>query len=90
MQVLVTGNNPALVIQDYAANAEHTLHFMASNMVASAQKVVWERVASQNPSRVIRAISDRCAQAVGDVQNEIQAQILERKISQRQSIGQSV
>lgn len=90
MQVLVTGNNPALVIQDYAANAEHTLHFMASNMVASAQKVVWERVASQNPSRVIRAISERCSQAVGDAQNEIQAQILERKISQRQSIGQSV
>src|ERR1700744_1333204 len=89
-RVLVTGNNPVLVVQDYAANAEHTLHFMASNMVASAQKVVWERVASQNPSRVIRAISDRCAQAVGDAQNEIQAQILERKMSQRQSIGQHV
>jgi hypothetical protein len=89
-RVLATGHNAALVVQDYAANAEHTLHFMASNMVASAQKVVWERVASQNPSRVIRAISDRCAQAVGDAQNEIQAQILERKISQRQSIGQSV
>jgi hypothetical protein len=89
-QVLVTGNDAALVVQDYAANADHTLHFMASNMVASAQKVVWERVASQNPSRVIRAISDRCAQAVGDAQNEIQAQILERRISQRQSMGQSV
>jgi hypothetical protein len=89
-RVLLTGNDAELVIQDYAANAEHTLHFMASNMVASAQKVVWERIASQSPSRVIRAISDRCAQAVGDAQNEIQAQILERKISQRQSIGQSV
>ena len=88
MQVLLTGNDPATVVQDYAANADHTLHFMASNMVASAQKVVWERVASQNPSRVIQAISDRCAQAVGNAQDEIQAQILGQKISQRQSIGQ--
>jgi hypothetical protein len=88
--VLAIGDDPAKVIEDYTANAEHTLRFMASNMVATAQKVVWERVANQNPSRVIRAISERCAKAVGDAQNEIQMQILERKISQRQSIGQGV
>lgn len=89
-QVLLTGNDAAIVVQDYAANAEHTLHFMASNMVAMAQTIVWQRYANQNPSRVIRAISERCARAVGDAQNEIQAQILERKMSQRQSIGQGV
>jgi hypothetical protein len=90
IRMLVTGNDPALVVQDYAATANHTLHFMASNMVASAQKVVWERIASQNPSRIIRAISDRCARAVGDAQDEIQAQILDHRISRRQSVGQSV
>jgi hypothetical protein len=88
--VMLVSNDPLLTVQDYAACAEHTLRFMASNMVATAQKVVWERVANQNPSRVIRAISDRCAQAVGEAQNEIQAQILERKLSQRPSMGQSV
>lgn len=88
--VLLASNDPLLTVQEYAACAEHTLRFMASNMVATAQKVVWERVASQNPSRVIQAISERCAQAVGEVQNEIQAKILERKLSNRQSIGQGI
>lgn len=86
--VLLAGNDPALVVQDYAANARHTLRFMASNMVGMAQTVVWERFASQNPSRVIRAISDRCAQAAGEAQNEIQMQILERRMARQQSIGQ--
>jgi len=85
--VLLTGNDPALVVQDYAANAQHTLRFMASNMVGAAQKVVWERFASQNPSRVIRAISDRCALAVDQAQNEIQMQILERRLARQQSMG---
>lgn len=88
--VLLTGNDPMLVVQDYAANAQHTLRFMASNMVGMAQTVVWERFASQNPSRVIRAISDRCALAAGEAQNEIQMQILERRMAQRQSVGQGV
>ena len=85
--VVLTGNDPALVVQDYAANAQHTLRFMASNMVGAAQKVVWERFASQNPGRVIRAISERCALAVGDAQNEIQMQILERRMARQQSMG---
>ena len=88
--VLLASNDPLLTVQDYAACAEHTLRFMASNMVATAQKVVWERVASQNPSRIIQAISDRCAQAVGQAQDEIQAQILERKMARGQSVGQGV
>jgi hypothetical protein len=88
--VLLASNDPLLAVQDYAACAEHTLRFMASNMVATAQKVVWERVASQNPSRVIEAISERCSQAVGEAQNEIQAQILNQKLSPRQSIGHKV
>lgn len=88
--VLLASNDPLLTVQDYAACAEHTLRFMASNMVATAQKVVWERVASQNPSRIIQAISDRCAQAVGQAQDEIQVQILERKLSRGQSVGQGV
>jgi hypothetical protein len=85
--VLLTGNDPAVVVQDYAANAQHTLRFMASNMVGMAQTVVWERFASQNPSRVIRAISDRCALAAGEAQNEIQMQILERRMAQRRAVG---
>jgi len=94
--LLLTSNDPVLVTQDYVANAQHTIRFMASNMVATAQTIVWERFANNNASRVIRAISERCAKAAGEAQNEIQRRILERGLSQRQSkerqqsFGQSV
>lgn len=90
--VLLVSNDAQQAVQDYAARADHTLHFMASNMVATAQRVVWQRVASQNPGRVIQALSERCSKVIGDAQDEIQAQILERKLSNRQnqSMGQTV
>ncbi|HEU6448284.1 MAG TPA: hypothetical protein VFV23_07600 [Verrucomicrobiae bacterium] len=89
--VLLVSDDVSEAVQDYIANAEHTLRFMASNMVATAQTVVWERFANQSPARVIRAISERCAKAAGEAQNEIQAQIFEHRISQRQSsIGRRV
>ncbi len=88
--VMLVSDDAQKAVEDYVARAEHTLRFMASNMVATAQKVVWERVASQNPSRVIRAISERCAKVVDDAHDEIQAQSLERKLSQRHSVGQGV
>lgn len=92
--VLLVSDDASQAIHDYTARAEHTLRFMASNMVARAQTVVWERFANQNPARVIRAISERCAKAVGEAHNEIQAQILEQKMTRRmlhrQAIGQSV
>jgi hypothetical protein len=66
-QLLLTGNDPVILVQDYAANAEHTLRFMACNMVATAQEVVWRRFANSNPSQVVRAISERCAKVVHDL-----------------------
>ncbi|MGH7988678.1 MAG: hypothetical protein ACREDS_00580 [Limisphaerales bacterium] len=93
-RVLLVGDDPQEVVRDCAVNAEHTLRFMASNMVARAQTIVWQRYANQNPARVVRAISDRCAKAVGEAHNEIQEQILgqrmARRMMQRQSMGQSV
>jgi len=88
--VILVSDDPVQAVQDYAANAAHTLRFMASDMVATAQSIIWERYANQNPSRVIRAISERCGKAVDQAQNEIQVQILEQKLAQRQSVGQSV
>jgi hypothetical protein len=92
--VLLVSDDALQAVQDYTARAEHTLRFMASNMVARAQTIVWERYANSNPARVIRAISERCAKAVGEAQNEIQAQILEqrmtRKMLNRQTMGQNV
>lgn len=93
-QVLLVSDDALQAVQDYRARAEHTLRFMASNMVARAQTIVWERYANQSPARVIRAISERCAKAVGEAHNEIQEQILEQKLARRmlnrQGMGQGV
>jgi hypothetical protein len=89
-QVHLTGNDPVLLVQDYAANAEHTLRFMASNMVATAQKIVWRRYASSSPDRVVRAISERCAAVVSNAHDELQAHAFERRQQRKQTAGQRV
>jgi hypothetical protein len=86
-RVLLVANDPLQAVEEYVGQAEHMLRFMASNMVARAQTIVWERFANQSPSRVIRAISERCSKAVGEAQNEIQERILERRMLKEESIG---
>lgn len=61
--VLLAGDDPVVLVQDYAAKAHQTLRFIASNLVAKAHKIVWERFANSSPSRVIQAISEQCAEA---------------------------
>lgn len=88
--VQITGNDPVALVQAYAANTQHTLRFMASNLVATAHKVVWERYAHENPDRVVRAISERCAAAVSPAQHERQARTFERGQQQTHAVGHRV
>ena len=67
-EILLKGNNPRAVVTEYLAQTNHTLKFMARNLVAHAQKVVWEQFPGHNPSLVVRALSEHCAQAVEDNQ----------------------
>jgi hypothetical protein len=62
-EVLLVGDDPVLLVQDYAARAEHTLQFMASNLVSKAHRIVWARYASTSPARVISVIFAQCAEA---------------------------
>ena len=39
---------------------------MASNLVAKAQRVAFERFPEHNPGKVVRAISERCLLVVGE------------------------
>jgi hypothetical protein len=55
--------------QEFRNDARHTLRLMASNAVAKAQKIVWERYADNRPAQVIAAISERCRQAVSNKQS---------------------
>jgi hypothetical protein len=78
-QILLQGNDPKQLADEFTANAQHTLRFMASNMVAKAQKIIWTQYPDQRPGRLVAAISERCRQAVSN----------EETISQTQKMGHS-
>ncbi|HZI33306.1 MAG TPA: hypothetical protein VFF11_13275 [Candidatus Binatia bacterium] len=78
-EILLEGNDPRKLMSEFEANAKHTLEFMASNQVATAQKVVWGQYREQRPERLMAAISERCRSAVSN----------EETISQSQTIGDS-
>ncbi|MBU6402349.1 MAG: hypothetical protein KGS61_18685 [Verrucomicrobia bacterium] len=84
-EVLLTGDDPRTLTNDYAALAQHTLHFMASNLVARAQRVVWEQFPDCNPPRVVHALSERCSAALSH--DLCLRQALSRHESQRHSRG---
>ena len=77
-EVLLAGRDPVFLVQAYAEGAQHTLGAMANNLVAKAHRTVWERFANTSPVRVIRAISEKCAQAAS----------LNHDAEQEQSISQ--
>ena len=84
-EVLLTGNDARTVTTDYASEAQHTSRFMASNLMARAQKVAWEQFPDHNPKRVVHALSERCYEALGVKEVVKQAQTLRQ--TQRQSRG---
>jgi hypothetical protein len=63
-EILLRGDSARQLMEDFKANAQLTLEFMASNLVARAQKVVWEQFPDNRPGRIVAAISERCRQAV--------------------------
>jgi hypothetical protein len=86
--VLLEGNSAREVVDDYSDQAKHTLRFMARNLTAKAQEIVWEKYSDNNPSQVMRAISQRCALAADNSQTLEQRQGMERNI--KQSRGMSI
>jgi hypothetical protein len=65
-EILSRGVDPRHLVSEYAALVQHTLRFMASNLVAKAQRVAFEQFPEHRPGRVVRAISERCLLAVGE------------------------
>ena len=88
--VLLTGNSAREVVDDYSNQAKHTLRFMARNLTAKAQQVVWEKYPDNNPSQVMHAISQRCALAVDNPQalRQQQEQAIEHGV--KRSRGMSI
>ena len=65
-QMLWDGKDAQAVAEAFKADARLTLEFMASNLTAKAQKIVWEQFPDHRPGHVVAAISERCRQAVAD------------------------
>jgi hypothetical protein len=75
-EILLERNDPRQLLTAFNENAKHTLEFMASNQVATAQRVIWGQFPENRPDRLVEAISERCRLAVSD----------EEEITQRQSV----
>ena len=65
-EILTQGERNRQLTEDFKADAEHTLEFMASNLTAKAQKIVWEQFPDHRPGHIVAAISERCRQAVAN------------------------
>jgi hypothetical protein len=78
-EILLERDDPRQLLTAFNENAKQTLEFMASNQVATAQRVIWGQFQEHRPDRLVEAISERCRLAVSD----------EEEITQRQSVEQS-
>jgi hypothetical protein len=63
-EITLEGNDARLLAAAFHANASHTLEFMASNQVATAQKVIWEQFPDHRPAQLVASLSERCRLAV--------------------------
>jgi len=86
-EVLVNGDDARAVTTEYASQAQHTLRFMASNLMARAQKIAWEQFPDHNPKRVVHALSERCYEALGEKEVVKQAQSVRQTQRRSRSIG---
>jgi hypothetical protein len=76
-EILLERSDPHELTAAFNANAKHTLEFMASNQVATAQKVIWGQFQEHHPERLVEAISERCRLAVSDGETNSQKQSAE-------------
>lgn len=79
-QMLWEGNDAQTVTDAFKADARLTLEFMASNLTAKAQKIVWEQFPDHRPGHIVAAITERCHQAIAN----------EETISQNQRMGHRI
>jgi len=87
-EILMKGNDRAELMDEYEAQVQHTLRFMARDLAAKAQTVAWEQFPDDNPAKVVRALSQRCAVAAENSESLKQAEMEKPHI--RQSHGMSI
>jgi hypothetical protein len=83
-EILLERNDPRELAAAFNENAKHTLEFMASNEVATAQRIIWGQFPDQRPERLVAAISERCRLAVSDEETISQTPSVENSNSNKQ------
>jgi hypothetical protein len=83
-EILLERNDPLELAAAFNANARHTLEFMASNEVATAQRVIWTQFHEHRPARLVAAISERCRLAVSDEETISQTPSVDNSNSNKQ------
>ncbi|HXI72026.1 MAG TPA: hypothetical protein VNN22_16845 [Verrucomicrobiae bacterium] len=83
-EILLERNDPRELTAAFNANARHTLEFMASNQVATAQRIIWGQFHEHRPARLVEAISECCRLAVTDEETISQTQTVRHTNSNKQ------
>ncbi len=83
-EILLERNDPRELAAAFNENAKHTLEFMASNQVATAQRIIWGQFQEHRPARLVEAISERCRLAVTDEETISQTPSVEHSNSNKQ------
>jgi hypothetical protein len=58
--LLMTSNNPSLLLQDYLENERRVLQMFREDIEATVEETLAEKFPGENHSRVVKAISARC------------------------------
>ena len=85
-QILMQGQDARQLKEDFKADANLTLEFMASNLTAKAQRIIWEQYPEQRSSDIVAAISERCRQAVANEETISQSQKIDEHVGRGISI----
>jgi hypothetical protein len=75
------GNHAKALAGAFKDDARLTLEFMASNLTARAQKIVWEQFPDHRPGHVVAAIVERCHEAIANEETISQKVQVSRGIS---------
>jgi hypothetical protein len=83
-QMLWEGNHAKALAEAFKDDARLTLEFMASNLTAKAQKIVWEQFPDHRPGHIVAAITERCHEAI------VNEETISQKMRQQVSRGISI
>ncbi len=73
-ELLITGNNAVLLLQDYVANECQVLELFKHDLEARIEEVLAEQYPGENLTRVVKAVSAQCADGVSSDAPKIQTQ----------------